>query len=285
MRKREFLAGALGLGLGGIASAQMPASPADRDAARIVRETRKAAGVPHRKARTRDLFLSPEGYPNAIDATPQGLWIGEQQTEEGIGISNDAYLVNWSGKVLRKVTTASRNTSGMAFGSDYLWMGANAAPNGIFQTDLDGATISHRQIPLGPADNGGGCHGVMYRDGKLYIAALRLRGILRVDAISWQPELLIPCSYPRMHDLAWDNGTIWMVIGQSNTDDSAPGLARYDALSGKLLETAEFIAGSADPHGLTVWNGKLYGSDAGIHPGWTHRQSRSSGAIFSIDFE
>lgn len=284
MRKREFLAGALGLGLGGIASAQTKDTPAQRDAARLARETRKVADVPHHRLRTTDLFLSPEGYPNAIDATAQGLWIGEQRTEEGIGVSNDAYLVDWKGKIVRKVPTASRNTSGMAFGDGFLWMGANAAPNGIFQTDMGGRTVRHRQIPLGPADNGGGCHGVMYHHGKLFLSALRLRGILRVDAKSWQPEMLIPCAYPRMHDLAWDNRTVWIVIGQSNTDNSPPGLARYDAASGRLLETAEFIDGSADPHGLTIWNGVFYGCDAGIHPGWANRQSRSSGAVFRINF-
>ncbi|MBN8832124.1 MAG: hypothetical protein J0G94_16240 [Sphingomonadales bacterium] len=288
MRKREFLAGALGLGLGAMTTARAQtasdASMAERDAARIARETRKAAELPHRVVRTTDIFQSPEGYPNAIDTSPQGVWIGEQRTQEGVGVSNDAYLVDWKGKVLSKVRTESRNTSGMAFGDGHLWMGANAPPYGIFKTDLDGRTVSHRQIPLGPAENGGGCHGVMFHQGKLYLAALRMRGILRVDAKSWQPEFFIPCAYARMHGLAWDAGTIWIVVGSSNTDDSAPGLARYDAATGTLLETAEFAPGSADPHGLMSWEGKLYGCDAGIHPGWPNRQSRSSGAIFRIDF-
>ena len=82
----------------------------------------------------------------------------------------------------------------MGVGGGYIWMGANAAPRGIFQTDMNSKTISHRQIPLGPREDGGGCHGVEYVDGKLWIAALRLRGILRVDAKTWEPELLIPYS-------------------------------------------------------------------------------------------
>lgn len=288
MRKRDFLAGGIGLlGLGAARAFAQDSNltEAERDRARIERETRRPAAVPHRKIRTIDLFDSPEGYPNAIDAHPEGLWIGEQLTGEGIGVSNDAYLVDWNGKVLRKVKTDSRNTSGMAFGDGYLWMGANAAPNGIFQTDMDGRTVSHRQIPLGPPENGGGCHGVMHRDGKLYITALRLRGILRVDAATWEPEMLIPCTSPRLHDLAWDNGSIWIVTGTSNTEPNfKSGLARYDAASGKLMETAEFIEGSADPHGLTVWNGQMYGCDAGIHPGWANRQSKSSGKIYRMEF-
>lgn len=131
----------------------------------------------------------------------------------------------------------------MAFGGNSLWMGANAAPNGIFQTDLQSNTVSHRQNPLGPPENGGGCHGVMYHGGKLYLAALRLRGILRIDAATWQPEMLVPCAYPRIHDLPWDDGTIWMVVGDSNTHTSVPGLAQYDAISGQLIAIAGFAEG------------------------------------------
>src|SRR5262247_1598454 len=126
--------------------------------------------IPVRKAKTTPLFKSPEGYPNAIAATADGLWIAEQKTD-------NAHLVDWNGKLLKSVKTESKNTSGMGVGGGFIWMGANAAPQGIFQTDMNGKTISHRQIPLG----GGGCHGVEYVNGKLFIAGLRLRGILRVD--------------------------------------------------------------------------------------------------------
>jgi streptogramin lyase len=284
MDKRQFLTSVLGLGLAGIAAPVMAQTAAERDAARIARETRGAPVVPTRMVRTTDLFSSPEGYPNAIHAQPEGLWIGEQRTVEGIGVSNDAYLVDWSGKVLRKVKTESINTSGMAFGDGHLWMGANGGPQGIFETDLDGKTVSHRQIPLGFA-NGGGCHGVAFHKGKLYIAALRLRGILRVDPKSWTPEVLIPCSAARMHGLAVSDDAIWMVTAASNTDPNAAlGLTHYDPKTGAVVETAEFVPGSADPHGLTFRDGILYGCDAGIHPGWPNRQSKSSGKIFRIDF-
>src|SRR5712691_850837 len=115
----------------------------------------RAAALPVRKAKTTVLFKSPEGYPNAIAVAPEGLWIAEQK-------SDNAWLVDWNGKLLKTVRTESKNTSGMGVGGGYVWMGANAAPNGIFQTDMNSKTISHRQVPLG----GGGCHGVEYVDGK-----------------------------------------------------------------------------------------------------------------------
>src|SRR5947207_10587056 len=171
--RRAFLA-TMGAGLAGarVGYAQAPA-PAGRG----------ASSLPVRKAKSTTLFKSPEGYPNAIAVAPEGLWIGEQK-------SDNACLVDWKGKLLKTVKTESKNTSGMAVGGGYIWMGANAAPNGIFQTDMNAKTIAHRQIPLG----GGGCQGAEYVDGKLSAAALRLRGILRVDAKTWEHELLIPYS-------------------------------------------------------------------------------------------
>jgi hypothetical protein len=135
-RRREFFA-TLGVGLLGT---------------RLARAQTGGSGAPPvtvRKAKTKTLFKSPEGFPNAIAATQDGLWIGEQK-------SDNACLVDWDGKLLKTVKTESKNTSGMGVGGGYIWMGANAAPNGIFQTDMSGKTIAHRQIPLG----GGGCHGV-----------------------------------------------------------------------------------------------------------------------------
>ena len=153
---------------------------------------------------------------------------------------------------------------------------ANAAPNGIFQTDMSAKTVSHRQIPLG----GGGCHGVEYVNGKLWIAALRLRGILRVDAKTWEPEFLIPYAVPRAHGVAWDHGAIWMVTG----DEQGAGLIKYDAESGRVLETVRLAESDPDPHGLALHDGVLYSCDAGIHPGWPNNDSPTAGWIFQIDF-
>ena len=70
------------------------------------------------------LFRSPDGHPNALEATPEGLWVGEQTTDR-------AYLLDWkNGEILKKVETESSNTSGIAYGGGYLWMAANGGPIG-----------------------------------------------------------------------------------------------------------------------------------------------------------
>ena len=278
--KREFLAGSFGAGLG---AAYAQASPPAKT----------------RVAKTTKMFKSPAGFPNGLATTPEGLWIGEQKLSgaqaaayrmaEPKSLSEAAWLVDWQGKLLKTVTTPSRNTSGMAVGGGCVWMCANAPPEGVFQVDMNSRLVSHRQIPLGPASDGGGCHGAMWHEGKLWIAALRLRGILRVDPKTWEPEFLIPFyqapGKTRYHDITWDNGSIWQIIGNDSTKyaEGRPGLVRYDAATGKVLEIVEFAPNSSDPHGLAMHDGALISCDAGIHPGWPNNDSPTSGWIFRID--
>ena len=295
LKKRDFLTAALAAGTGlGLAatSALGQAAPAAAPAA-------PRRQIPHRMAKTTPLFKSPPGYPNAIAVAPEGLWIGEQKLsgalakQYGVAAPTDlheaAWLVDWKGKLLKTVMTESRNTSGMAYGDGYIWMCAEfAAPyDGIYQTDMNSRTVSHRQIPLGPPEDGGGCHGAFWQDGKLWVMSNRLRAILRIDPKTWIPEFQIPLSaeIARYHAIAWDNGAIWAVTGNNSTrfSEGKPGLVKYDATTGALLETVEFVPGASDPHGLAMHDGVLISCDAGIHPGWPNLDSPTSGSIFRID--
>src|SRR5258706_6197487 len=190
--KREFLAASIGAGAS--LSAVRKALAQKDDAGSRPTERAAPAGNQHaplRKVKTTKLFKSPDGFPNAISVTPEGLWIAEQKETgraaaqyhlpEPKDLTEHAWLVDWKGKVLKTVATESRNTSGMAVGGSYVWICANAAPQGVFQLDMNSKQVSHRQIPLGPANDGGGCHGALWHDGKLWVASLRLRAILPVD--------------------------------------------------------------------------------------------------------
>jgi len=257
--------------------------------------------VTARKAKTTKLFKSPDGFPNGLAVTQEGLWIGEQKLSgpmaasyklpEPKSLDEAAWLVDWNGKLLKTVKTPCRNMSGMAVGGGYVWMVANAPPQGVFQVDMNSKLISHRQIPLGPASDGGGSHGALWQDGKLWISSLRLRGNIRVDPKTWEPEYMIPFyqSFPdrvRYHGIAWDNGSMWQVVGNDSKSfaDGKPGLVRYDVATGRAVETVDFLPGSSDPHGLAMHDGKLISCDAGIHPGWPNGDSPTAGWIFQIDF-
>ena len=303
MKRREFLAAGLALTTSStaIARAQQGGGTSDR-AGRGGGDGRGRGATPTRLAKTTRMFKSPGVYPNALAVMPDGpsgLWIGQQKVTAENAVTYNlpldpdrdelAWLVDWNGKLLKTVSTHSRNTSGMAYGDGCVWMGANAAPNGIFQVDLNSKQISHRQIPLSIDGSGGGCHGVKWHDGKLWIAALRLGGILRVDPKTWVPEVLIRVSSaerPRLHDVAFDNEeNIWVVTGNNSTSyaDGKAGLNKYDGKTGQLLMTVELAPGSCDPHGLVWHDGRLISCDAGVHPGWKGMESPHTGYIFSID--
>ena len=89
----------------------------------------------------------------------------------------------------------------------------------------------------------------------------------------------------RYHGIAWDNGSIWQLIGNDSKSyaEGRAVLVKYDAATGRVLETAEFVPGSCDPHGLAMHDGALISCDAGIHPGWPNFDSPTSGWIFRID--
>ena len=130
MTKREFLTASIGAGLalgkGSAAFAQQASSAAGQEGGPSGGNRR----VQSRMAKTTKLFKSPEGFPNALSATQEGLWIGEQKMSgpqavayhlsEPKSLSEAAWLVDWNGKLLKTVMTPSRNTSGMAVGGGYV---------------------------------------------------------------------------------------------------------------------------------------------------------------------
>ena len=83
----------------------------------------------------------------------------------------------------------------------------------------------------------------------------------------------------RYRGIAWDNGAIWQIVGNDckRYADYRPGLVKYHASTGKVLDTVDFVPGSCDPHGLVMHNGSLVSCDAGIHPGWPNNDSPNTG--------
>src|SRR6266545_2845385 len=114
IKRREFL---------GAASA-LVAGMTQRTMARTQQEGGKPPSLPTRPAKVERLYKAPDIHPNALEAAPDGLWIGDQ-------VSEKVFKVDWqSGKVLHEVQTESHNTSGVAVGARYLWLGANGGVSG-----------------------------------------------------------------------------------------------------------------------------------------------------------
>jgi hypothetical protein len=279
--------------------------------------TGRGAPMPKRKARTTKMFLTPAGWPNGIDIDhdqKRGFWVQEQRHDNK---PESAWLVDWKGKVLQTVVTNSKNTSGMCYGDGFVWSGANGASeithptppiNGIFQTDMTGKEISHRQIPFGPKDDGGATHGMSWQDDvhKIWIDANRLGAILRIDPKTWEVDYMFPTTHmpgvaERLHGITYDpTGFIWQVTGHQKEGTTGyegytPGLVKYDIKTGRVVQMVDFEPGSCDMHDVCIYNGQLYGVDAGEHPGWSIDKpeyqhpgwpplnSPSAGYVFKID--
>ena len=235
---------------------------------------------PTHRAKVTRLFRSPEGNPNALAATPEGLWVAEQ-------ISDRAYLLDWkTGEVLKKLDTESSNTSGMGFGGGYLWMGANGGPLGrmprpdeprygrIVKVDPEtGRTVGVYRIP-----DEGGVHGVLYADNALWLTCFKWNVIARVNPDTFKVEHKFPLHLTRPHGLAWDPPGIW--VGYSN--DYL--FLKQDPNDGRVLDIIGLRKGvDPDPHGMDMYQGKMYFCDAGIAPPGIPSASPSAGYIYRID--
>src|SRR5690349_17611740 len=65
--------------------------------------------IPKRMAKTTNLFLTPPGWPNAIDIDhdqKRGFWVQEQRHDNK---PEAAWLIDWKGKLLHTVMTNSKD--------------------------------------------------------------------------------------------------------------------------------------------------------------------------------
>jgi streptogramin lyase len=224
------------------------------------------------------LFKSPEGHPNALETTPEGLWIGEQITDR-------AHLVDWRGNVIRSVDTESSNTSGIAFGGGYLWMAANGAALWRPKRPTDAKTgevlkvdpTTGRTVARYPVPGGGGVHGLEFAEGKLWVTSLSTSKLSQVDPTDFRLLHQIPVTLTRAHGLAWDPPGIWCMFSNDRV------IQKLDARDGRVLEVIALSKDDPDPHGMCIHDGKLYFCDAGIAPMATASHSPWTGYVCRIE--
>ena len=226
--------------------------------------SRKPAPVPTRQAKIERLFKAPDLHPNALEAAPDGLWIGDQ-------VSERVFKVDWqTGKVLHEVQTESHNTSGLAVGGGYLWLNANGGVSGrrpprptdkpfgeIIQADITtGRTVKVYDPPWG------GVHGNVWveKSQTLWTVALNISALAELDPKDNLRVLrLIPVKGDRPHGLEWDNGHIWCLFAGDRL------VQKLDVDSGRVLEVIKLSPTSdPDPHGMCIHDGYMYYCDAGL---------------------
>jgi streptogramin lyase len=255
--RRQFIATASTL-VAGVAATSRSSEAQEGTAAA------KAPPVPTRQAKVERLFKAPDIHPNALEAAPDGLWIGDQ-------VSEKVFKVDWqSGKVLHEIQTESHNTSGLAIGGGYLWLNANGGVSGrrpprptdkafgeIVQADSKtGKTIKIYDPPWG------GVHGAVWVESTqtLWVVALNISALAELDPKdNLRVKRMIPVKGDRPHGLDWDNGAIWCLFAGDRLAQ------KLDPDSGKVLEIVKLSPTSdPDPHGMCLHNGYMYYCDAGL---------------------
>lgn len=231
-----------------------------------------------RRRSVEKIWQSPEGNPNGLEATAEGLWVGEQITDR-------AHLLDWrTGKATASYETHSSNTSGIAASDKYVFMAANgpAFLREKRSTDVaKGGRICKLDIRTGepvadyPTPNGGGLHGLLWAREALWVTQFSPNKILRSDdSVRIAGEFDAPLG--RAHGMGWDGGHLWCMFSNDRR------ALKFDVTTGAVLEGVQLDATDPDPHGMTWWDGGLWYCDAGIAPGFEDNKSPNAGWICRI---
>jgi hypothetical protein len=274
--RRELIAG---LAASGLALNPFHARAQDDEApARGRGRARRGTPPPRRTVAIEKLFKTESKNPNALEATPHGLWVCDQITEI-------VYKVDWNtGKTLLSFPTESHNTSGLAVGAGYVWIDANGRNSRrekrptdqdfgeILQVDMKtGKTVKVYRTPWG------GCHGITYNNktGKLWCLALGVMALAELDPQDNMRILkMFPVSGDRPHGLDFDDdGDLWLVVSGDKI------IERRDPVTGQVKEVVPLAPSDPDPHGAAIRNGYIYLCDAGIGSG-PSSQGSDPGEIF-----
>ena len=262
MRRRDFFGtavmGSAGIIAAGRLEAQEPAAAGGQG---------NAAKIPTHAAKIELLYKSPDRYPNALEAAPDGLWVGDQ-------VSERINKLDWeTGKVLEDFVGEAHNTSGLAIGGGFIWIGCNGAGTAanlrefkrpfdknygeIVQLDMKGKQVKGYRTPWG------GVHGTVYvrETDKLWAIAPGLGFLAEMDPkddLRILRMVQIRMNVP--HGVDWYEGAFWVI-------DGADRLVQKIDPSGKVLEVWTFGPNDPDPHGMCLHNGYVYFTDAGLGGG------------------
>jgi len=260
LKRRDFLGVAAAAGSAAFASRTLRAQEASGEA---------KIEAPTYKAKVEKLFKTPDRYPNALETTPEALWVGDQ-------VSERINLLDWqTGKVLADFVAEAHNTSGIAVGGGYLWIGCNGAGTAASKRSFDrpfdrrygeivkcdmktGKQLKAYKSPWG------GTHGTAYAHDtdKLWVAAPSQRLALELDPKDDLRILrMVSLQMDTPHGIEWYGGKLWVLAAASRV------LHKIEPDSGKILEIYTLAPTDPDPHGMCIKDDYAYYCDAGLGGG------------------
>jgi hypothetical protein len=263
MKRRDFLGTALAAGIGAAAS---PLRAQDEG-----RGGRGSTPPPAYQAKVEQLFKSPDRYPNALEAMPDALWVGDQ-------VSERVLKMDWNtGKVLENFIAEAHNTSGLAVGGGYLWIGCNGAGTAASLRKFDRPTdksygeVVQCDMKTGKQVKGyrtpwGGTHGTVYdrSNDKLWVVAPGQGLALQTDPKdNFRMLKMVTIGGGTPHGIELYDGALWILCAADRV------LHKHDMESGRILASWTISTNDPDPHGLCIRDGYAYYCDAGLGGGRT----------------
>jgi streptogramin lyase len=193
------------------------------------------------------IFEAPGPQPNGMQATSEGLWILDQNT-------NELHLVSYEGKILKTLVTASDRGSGITDDGAALWL-ASTYSREILKIDREtGATLA---IFSTPGAGKTGAHGLEFHQGKLWLAVPPSATLYQVDVENGFNLLhSIPAPGDRSHGIAWNGDDLWCV------ETNQRAIYQLDPETGSILAKVEIPESYPEPHGMTLWEGYFWYCDA-----------------------
>jgi streptogramin lyase len=262
LKRRDFLRVAAAAGSTAITSQALHAQEAP---------ARANAPAPTYPAKVEKLFKTPDRYPNALEAMPDALWVGDQ-------VSERINKLDWkTGKVLEDFVAEAHNTSGLAVGGGYLWIGCNgagtAASKRLFDRPFDRqyGEIVKCDMKTGKQVKGykspwGSTHGTAYAQdtGKLWVAAPGHNLALELDPKDDLRILrMVSLKMDTPHGLEWYGGKLWVLAAAGRV------VHKIDPDSSRILEIYTLATTDPDPHGMCIKDDYVYYCDAGLGGGRT----------------
>lgn len=240
-------------------------------AALAVPPLRTAAGAARFPAqiasRVERAFRTPGATPNGLQATKEGLWVLDQGT-------NRVALVRYDdGHVIRQFDTETDRGSGITFDGSALWIASTYNRLLVRVNPQTGRTLKKMPSPgsglvkWGPRSGHPqptGAHGLEWRSGELWVAVPPAVRIFLLNPEDGTQRRSFPAPGVRPHGIGWDpDGSLWV------TESIYRSFFKMDTATGKILmqltlpAEEPLVDGVVQvPHGMTIWNGKIWFSVA-----------------------
>ena len=202
--------------------------------------------------------------PNGLQWTEHGLYVMDQS-------SDNVYVLDDEGVVVRTLETLTENGSGITVGGGYLWTGSNGATKSrpYRSTDTHESCVCKLEMETGevvarfPTPDGGGIHGMEWDDGLMWLTAFNPKALVLVDPADFKVVRKFPSDLDVLHGLALDGEGIWCA------DRKAKLVVKYHVETGDEMDRVTFPNDGPDPHGLSIKEGVLWYSDVGTETGTT----------------